>query len=255
LYVNEMFDISNKVVVLTGAGRGIGKGIALSLARAGAKLALIARNKDELDETAQEISALGSEVLAIPLDLTNFSNIPECMEQINNHFGQIDILFNNAGLLIPKSALEVTEKDWDQVMDINLKSVFFLSREAAKHMMKRNSGKIINMSSQMAFVGFYNRSIYCASKGGVSQLTKALAIEWAQFRITVNALAPTATETPMTQELYKDEKILNEIKSRIPLGRVGKVTDLLGAVHFLCSESSDFMTGQTIIVDGGWTSI
>jgi NAD(P)-dependent dehydrogenase (short-subunit alcohol dehydrogenase family) len=255
LSVNQLFDLSGKVAVVTGAGKGIGKGIALSLASAGAKIALISRNKEELEETAGEIAVLGSEALVIPFDLTRIAEIPNQINRIVEHFGKIDILINNAGLLIPKSAIEISEDDYDRVMDINLKSTFFLSQAAATHMIQRKSGKIINMSSQMAFVGFYNRSIYCASKGGVSQLTKALAIEWSPYQITVNAIAPTATETPMTQELYKDENILREIKKRIPLGRVGKIADLLGAAHFLCSESSDFMTGQTIIIDGGWTAI
>ncbi|MEH7380343.1 glucose 1-dehydrogenase [Bacillus sp. JJ1533] len=251
----SMFDLTGKVIVITGASKGIGKGIALSLARAGAKLVLLARSEDELTQTEREIREIGSESLAISIDLTAIPCISGCVETIINHFGKIDILINNAGLLIPKPVLEITEVDWDRVMDINLKSVFFLSKEVGKHMIKNKSGKIINMSSQMAFVGYFNRSIYSTSKGGVTQLTKALAIEWSPYNITVNAIAPTATETQMTKELYKDPKILNEIKKHIPLGRIGQIEDLLGAFHFLCSESSNFMTGQTIIVDGGWTSI
>lgn len=252
--MKNLFDLSGKVAVITGGSKGIGKDIAAMLAGNGADVVIIARNQRELEEAAAEIrAASGRKVLPISSDLTDVSAIPHVVEQIVSEFGQIDILVNNAGINIPKPALEVTEQDWDTVMDLNLKSVFFLSQAVGRHMIERRSGKIINMSSQMAFVGYYKRSAYSSSKGGVTQLTKALAIEWSSYQINVNAVAPTFIETPLTRPMLEDEQFKQDVLSRIPLGRLAKTEDLFGAVLYLASSASDMVTGQTLVVDGGWT--
>ncbi|MBO1910154.1 SDR family oxidoreductase, partial [Microvirga sp. 3-52] len=189
----------------------------------------------------------------ITLDLTNTNEIEEVINRIYKHFGRIDILINNAGINIPEPAEEVTIENWDLIMNINLKSVFFTTKAVGKYMKERDRGKIINMSSQMAFVGYYNRSAYSTSKGGITQLTKALAIEWAPNNINVNALAPTFIETPMTKAMFEDQAFKDEVLNRIPLGRLAKTEDLFGAIIYLASNASDMVTGQTLIVDGGWT--
>jgi 2-deoxy-D-gluconate 3-dehydrogenase len=251
--LQQLFSLEGKTAIVTGASKGIGKSIAVALARAGADVAVAARSEKELAEVADEISKLGRKVLAVPMDLFQVQDIPEKVEAIHNHFGKIDILVNNAGMNITKPALEVTEEDWDKVLDLNLKSAFFMSQAVSRYMIERSQGKIINMSSQMAFVGYYKRAAYCSSKGGLTQLTRALAIEWAKYRINVNAIAPTFIETPMTRPMFEDKNFLDDVLSRIPLGRLGKESDLLGAVIFLSSDASDLVTGHTLTVDGGWT--
>lgn len=252
-FLNELFGLNGKVAIVTGASRGIGKEIAIALAKAGADVALIARNEQELNSVAKEINHLGREALCVPMDLTMVDRMADKIGQIFQHFGRIDILVNNAGINIPKPALEVTEEDWDKVLDINLKSTFFLCKSVAKYMIPSNRGKIINMSSQMAFVGYYKRSAYSSSKGGLLQMTKSLAIEWAQHNINVNSIAPTFIETPMTKPMFEDKAFLEDVLNRIPLGRLGKTEDLFGALLYLASASSDMVTGHTVIVDGGWT--
>lgn len=249
----HLFNLRGKVAIVTGASRGIGKDIAKLLARAGANLALIARNKEELEKVAAEVQTLGKDALVLPLDLSVTNDIPAMVKRVKDYFGHIDILVNNAGLNIAKEAESVTEEDWDKVLDINLKSVFFLSREVGQYMREQRYGKIINMSSQMAFVGYFKRSAYSASKGGVTQLTKSLAIEWAEDQINVNAIAPTFIETEMTKTMFEDDRFKQEVLNRIPLGRLAKTEDLYGSLLFLASDSSNMVTGHTIRVDGGWT--
>lgn len=251
--LKQLFSLEGKVAIVTGGSRGIGKEIALALAKAGADVAVIARNEKDLSEVSQEIRQLGREVLAVPMDLVNVEEISDKVELIHRHFGKIDILVNNAGINIPKPALEVTEDDWDSVLEINLKSAFFMSKSVGSYMVQRNQGKIINMSSQMAFVGYYKRAAYCSSKGGLMQMTRALAIEWAKHNVNVNSIAPTFIETPMTKPMFADQSFLDDVLGRIPLGRLGTSNDLIGAVIYLSSQASDLVTGHTLTVDGGWT--
>ncbi|MFD6210453.1 SDR family NAD(P)-dependent oxidoreductase [Peribacillus sp. NPDC060253] len=253
LEVNQLFNLSGKVAIITGASKGIGKDLAKLLAQAGANIALVARNKEQLEEAAHEIGQTGVNVLPVSFDLTKVEETANVMEGIYKHFGKIDILINNAGVNVAKPAEELTSQDWDKVLDINLKSAFFTSQAAGTYMINQKKGKIINMSSQMAFVGYYKRAAYSSSKGGLTQLTKALAIEWAPHQINVNAIAPTFIETPMTKPMFEDETFKHEILSRIPLGRLAKTEDLFGGVLYLASPCSDMMTGQTLVVDGGWT--
>lgn len=251
--MNALFGLNGKTAIVTGASKGIGREIALLLANCGANVALIARNENDLIDVAKEIEAIGRKALCVPFDLTKTAEIPEMIKSINESFGSIDILINNAGTNIPKSIGDVTEEDWDKVIDINLKSVFFTTKAVGDYMNKQNGGKVINVSSQMAFVGYYKRSVYSTSKGGITQLTKSLAIEWAPYHINVNAVAPTFIETPMTKGMFEDESFKKDVLGRIPLGRLAKIEDLYGAFAYLASNAADMVTGHTIVVDGGWT--
>jgi len=248
-----LFDITNKTVVITGASQGIGKEIAFFLAKKGANIALIARNSGKLENIVNELRSAGHESIAISQDLKKVSELNKTMKKIYDFFGSIDILINNAGVNIAKPAERITENDWDNVIDINLKSAFFCCQAAGDYLKKSNNGKIITMSSQMAKVGYYDRVAYCSSKGGVTQLTKSLAVEWAREKINVNAIAPTFIKTPMTESMFEDKEFKRNVLNKIPLGRLATIQDLLGTVLFLSSHSSDMITGQTIYVDGGWT--
>lgn len=251
--IESLFDLTDKTAVVTGASKGIGREIAILLANAGANIALIARNKDELNNVAKEIEPLGKKVTVWPFDLTKTEKINQLVKWISEEMGNLDILINNAGINITKPAEQLTICDWDKVMDINLKSVFFLTQAIGEYMKEKKYGKIINVSSQMALVGYYKRAAYSTSKGGITQLTKALAIEWAPYQINVNAIAPTFIETPMTKKMLQDEKFKNDVLNRIPLGKLAKTKDLYGAFLYLASNASDMVTGHTLVVDGGWT--
>ncbi|WP_078412616.1 SDR family NAD(P)-dependent oxidoreductase [Priestia abyssalis] len=254
--VETLFSLKQKVMVVTGASKGIGKSLSILLAKQGAHVVLIGRNEKELTDVQEEIQRITNgrqKVMSLSIDLTKIEEIPHAVNNIIQEMGTIDVLINNAGVNIPKKAEDVTVEDWDAVLDINLKSVFFLSRTVGTHMKEQKKGKIINMSSQMAFVGYYLRSAYCASKGGLTQLTKALAIEWAKDNVLVNAIAPTFIETPFTERMFQDEVFKKDVLSRIPVGRLAKEEDLFGAVVYLASDASNMVTGQTIVVDGGWT--
>lgn len=251
--LEKLFSLKDKVVILTGASQGIGKELAVVYAKLGAKIALIARNQSKLAQVKQELQDLNCETIIISCDLTNTKAIAPAIASVYEHFGRIDVLVNNAGTNITKHAEEVTESDWDTVLDINLKSTFFCSQAVYPYMKESGGGKIINMSSQMAEVGYYKRSAYCSSKGGVKQLTKSLAVEWAADNILTNSIAPTFIETPMTEKMFEDEAFKEDVFNRIPLGRLAKPEDLFGAIVFLSSDASNMVTGQTLFVDGGWT--
>jgi len=248
-----LFDIKGKTAVITGASQGIGKEIAFFLAEKGAKVALISRNNEKLQSIVHDLNEAGHESMAISQDLKEIEKLQNTMDEIFSYFGSIDILINNAGINITDPVENITENDWDNILDLNLKSVFFCCQAAGYYLKKSVNGKVITMSSQMAKVGYYNRVAYCSSKGGVTQLTKSLAIEWAKEKINVNAIAPTFIETPMTKPMFENKEFKEDILSRIPLGRLATVQDLLGTVLFLSSSSSNMITGQTIYVDGGWT--
>ncbi|WP_432353632.1 SDR family NAD(P)-dependent oxidoreductase [Sporosarcina sp. A2] len=188
-------------------------------------------------------------------DLSKLPVIRQLIEAVLTTFGTIDVLVNNAGVNIAKSGMEVTESDQDTVLDLNLKSVFFTSQIAARQMLAQRSGKIINIASQMAFVGYYKRAAYCASKGGLVQWTKALAVEWAEHGIAVNAVTPTFIETKLTAKMFTDESFKRDVGKRILLKGLAKPKDISGAVHYLASDMTGFVTGETIKVDGGWTAI
>lgn len=249
-------NLKEKKVLIVGGSKGIGKDIALAFADKGASVIITGRNIEDLEKTAVELQAVNTDSSYLQADITNLDDIKQMVFDAERIMGQIDVLVNNAGINIAKPALEVTEADWDKVLDTNLKGTFFCSQVVGKHMIdKEIPGKIINIVSQMAFVGYVDRAAYCSSKGGAVQLTKALAVEWASNQIKVNAVAPTFIKTDLTSGMFQDEAFYNDVMSRIPLGSLAKPSDVTGAVLFLASDMANFITGETIKVDGGWTAI
>ncbi|SDI28387.1 2-deoxy-D-gluconate 3-dehydrogenase [Planococcus glaciei] len=248
-------ELENKTVIVTGGSKGIGKDIALTFAKLNANVVISGRNKDVLQETLEELQSFNKQCTAISGDLSDIQEVRRLIDTAADEFGTIDVLVNNAGVNIAKPAMEVTEEDWDTVLDLNLKSAFFASQAAAKYMLEQNSGRIINIASQMAFVGFAKRAAYCSSKGGLVQMTKALAVEWAKNGIRVNGVAPTFIETELTAKMFEDEEFKKEVNSRILLDGLSQPKDISGAVLYLASDLANFVTGETIKVDGGWTAI
>ncbi|RXZ00548.1 SDR family NAD(P)-dependent oxidoreductase [Fictibacillus sp. S7] len=248
-------DLEGKAVLVTGGGKGIGREIALAFAEHGANVVIVGRNERDLAETTQAMKQHQTQCGYITGDLSAVDEVQRVVDYAAAELGTIDILINNAGINIAKPALEVTEEDWDRILDINLKGAFFCSQAAAKIMVPKKAGKIVNIASQMAFVGYFNRAAYCASKGGMVQMTKALAVEWAQHKINVNAVAPTFIETEMTGKMFKDEAFKADVLRRIPLGELAEPSDISNAALYLSSNVSKFVTGETIKVDGGWTAI
>jgi 2-deoxy-D-gluconate 3-dehydrogenase len=248
------FDLSGNVGIVTGAGRGMGYHIALALAKHGADLVVCSRTEPELKRVGAEIEKLGRRVLIQQMDVTKIPEIHAMVEQSKKAFGHIDILVNNAGINITQWAVDVTEESWDRVVDTNLKALFFCAQAVGKVMIQQKKGKIINISSQTGTVAIPQRAAYCSSKGGVNQLTKLLAIEWAQYNINVNAVAPTFIETPFTKPMFEKEGFREYVLGNIPLGRVGKPEDITGAVIYLASEASNMVTGHVLLIDGGWTA-
>ncbi|CAG9623238.1 SDR family NAD(P)-dependent oxidoreductase [Sutcliffiella rhizosphaerae] len=248
-------DLENKSVIVTGGSKGIGKDIALSFASSGANVVIVGRDEDTLRQTNEELIKINPNSFYVSADLNQVSEIKRMTETAVDYMGSLDVLVNNAGINRAKPALEVTEGDWDLTLDTNLKAAFFCSQQAAKYMIPSRSGKIVNIASQMAFVGYFNRAAYCASKGGMVQLTKALAVEWAEYGINVNAVAPTFIETELTEKMFENKEFEREVYSRIPLGKLAEARDVSAATLFLSSNLSKFITGDTIKVDGGWTAI
>jgi NAD(P)-dependent dehydrogenase (short-subunit alcohol dehydrogenase family) len=248
------FSIQNKTAIITGASKGLGRGIAKALAAAGAKVAVTARNREELEELVSEIHAEGGTAKAFYLDVREVTQIGNVFQQVADYYGSLDIVVNNAGLGDAKLAEEVTEQFWDEMMDVNLKGVFFCCQAAGRIMLKQGYGKIINMSSQLSVVGAPEASVYSASKGGVNQLTKTIALEWSSRGVNINAVGPTFIYTPGTAARLDTPEIKQDIISRIPIGRTGSINDVAGAVIFLASPASDMITGTLLLVDGGWTA-
>jgi NAD(P)-dependent dehydrogenase (short-subunit alcohol dehydrogenase family) len=236
---------------VTGAGRGIGHGCALALAEAGADVMLIARSSSELEETASEVRATGQNVQTTVCDVTDSRQVEEAVDFLE----QIDVLVNNAGTNVPEPFLEISEENLDKMLAVNIKGVFLVAQAAARRMVERGEGGcIINVSSQMGHVGAPRRTVYCATKHAVEGLTKSMAVELAPYNGRVNSVAPTFVETPMTKPFLEDEAFRENILSRIPLGRFGRVEDVTGAVSFLASPAAGLITGASLLVDGGWTA-
>jgi len=248
------FRLDDQVAVVTGASKGIGYGLAKALANAGAKVALAARNADRLNQLADEIRAEGGQALPTPLDVCDVAQINDVMRQVHEHWGSLDILVNNAGVGFKHSAVDVTEADWDETMNVNLRGLFFCCQAAGRIMLARGAGRIINMSSQVSVVGYRDYAVYCASKGGLNQLTKALALEWSSRGVTVNAVGPTFIYTPGTAHLLDQPEVQKSILDRLPINRLGTITDVAGAVIYLASPAGGLVTGELLLVDGGWTS-
>ncbi|HEX5181524.1 MAG TPA: 2-dehydro-3-deoxy-D-gluconate 5-dehydrogenase KduD [Allosphingosinicella sp.] len=246
----DPFDLNGRVAIVTGANSGIGQGIALALAEAGADLALAGRSPAE--ETAARAEALGRRVALIPADLSTIAPVGEVLDRTLAEFGRLDILVNNAGIIRRADAVDFTEADWDAVVDTNLKSLFFLCQAAGRHMIVEGRGKIVNIASMLSFQGGIRVPSYTASKSGVAGLTRLLANEWAAKGVNVNAIAPGYIATSNTKALQADESRNRQIVERIPAGRWGKPSDLGGAAVFLASGASDYVNGHILAVDGGW---
>ena len=244
-------DLKDKIAIVTGAGRGIGRGTALALADAGANVVVSDINLEDCEKVVEEISKKGGQALAVKCDVSSKVEVDEMITKTTEKFGQLDILVNNAGIFPFKAFEEMTEEDWDKVLDVNLKSIFLCSQAAAKIM--EEGGKIVNISSIAAFVGFEGLVHYCASKGGINAMIRALALELAKKKINVNAIAPGSIDTPGASQSSQDEEMKKQTLANIPLGRIGKPEDIANAVVFLASDKANYITGQTIIVDGGWT--
>lgn len=250
--------VDGKIAFVTGAGSGLGKAIAVGLANAGADVAIteLPGKEDLAQETAREIEAEGRRAFVVSLDVTKVSMIQSTVDAIVSQFDRIDILVNNAGINIPKYAVDVTEDDWDRVLDINLRGVFFTAQAVAqKSMIPQNGGKIVNISSQNGVIGYWYRAAYCSAKAGVVNLTRVLALEWAKHNINVNAVGPTFIYTPLTRPMFENKEFYNDVISHIPLGRIGEPEDVVGAVVYLASPAANLVTGHTLLVDGGWTAI
>ncbi|RYD35192.1 MAG: glucose 1-dehydrogenase [Verrucomicrobiaceae bacterium] len=245
------FDLTGKTAIVTGASRGLGKGFALTLARAGCDLAITARSVEDLAGTVAEIEALGRRVLPVALDVRDYDSIRAAGAQIVEHFGNIDILVNNAGCNRRKPALEVSWDDWNTVLDTNLRGTFFVSQAIAPSMIAAGKGRIINIGSVTCVAGYAGLAPYGASRGGVKQLTMSLASDWGPHGITVNCLAPGWFKTAQNAVLYENHDWVDYLCERIPLGRPGQPGDLDGTLLFLASDASVYVTGQTILVDGG----
>ncbi|WP_261134182.1 SDR family NAD(P)-dependent oxidoreductase [Bacillus sp. Marseille-Q3570] len=247
------FRLDEKVAVVTGAGRGIGKAIAIGYAEAGADLVLLSRTEQDLQATAEAIRSIGQEAFVHPTDLTNINEVNDTVEKVMGEVGRVDILVNNAGMNIRTPALEVTEDEWQTIMDTNLRSAFQLSQKFAHHMKDNGTGRIINISSVAGTTALRTGVVYAATKAAMIQMTKNLALEWGEHGIQVNSIGPWYFRTPLTEKLLQDEEYLNNILSRTPLKRVGELPELVGPAVFLASDAASYVTGQTLFVDGGMT--
>lgn len=247
------FNSDSKIVVVTGASKGIGAGISKELAIAGATVVLCARNTQQLNELKNDIEKENGVAHVFQLDVSAVNQIKEVFKLIYDQFGRIDVLINNAGLGYNHAATDVTEADWDEMMNVNLKGLFFCSQQAGKYMIKNGYGRIINMSSQASLVAIKDHAVYCASKGGVNLLTKVLALEWAEMGITVNGIAPTFTYTPGTAERLDNPEYLEGVLNRIPVKKVATIKDIVAAILYLTGTHSGMVTGTTLVIDGGWT--
>jgi NAD(P)-dependent dehydrogenase (short-subunit alcohol dehydrogenase family) len=245
------FDLTGKVAIVTGASRGLGQYFSRALARAGADLVITSREVSALEVFRSEIEGLGRRALPLLLDVRDYESIQRMVEQAVAHYGKIDILVNNAGCNVRKAALDVTWEDWNLVLDTNLRGTFFVAQAAARHMIPRAYGRIINIGSVTSVAGYAGLGPYGASRGGVKQLTMSLADDWGLHGITVNCLAPGWFKTAQNAVMYENKEWVEYLKDRIPLKRPGQPNDLDGAIVFLASDASEYVTGQTLLVDGG----
>jgi NAD(P)-dependent dehydrogenase (short-subunit alcohol dehydrogenase family) len=248
---DTLFDLSGKVALVTGTSRGLGQYLARALASAGADIAMTSRDKQSLSAVADELHAAGRQTFSVDLDVRDYDSIRSAVASIEAHFGHIDILVNNAGCNIRKPALDVTWEDWNTVLDTNLRGSFFVAQAVASGMIRRGYGRIINIGSVTCVAGYAGLGPYGASRGGTKQLTMSLADDWGRHGVTVNCLAPGWFRTRQNEIMYKNEAWVEYLTDRIPVKRPGRPDDLDGAIVFLASESSRYVTGQTLLVDGG----
>jgi NAD(P)-dependent dehydrogenase (short-subunit alcohol dehydrogenase family) len=250
-----MFELTNKVAFVTGARRGMGKAHALALAHQGAKVVVTDINVEECQKVVDEIAAQGGEAIAFAMDVSKAQDVDSVFAKVIKHFGRLDILVNNAGIYDPKPVLELTEQDWDTIIDVNLKGQFLCAQRAAKEMAKNKWGRIINIASiasGQVGVGIAGGAHYTASKGGIIGLSETLAVEFAPLGITVNVIGPGAIDTPMIAQVKMPKEMQEGLLQRIPLKRIGRPEEISAVVVFLASEESSYVTGATFFVDGGW---
>jgi 3-oxoacyl-[acyl-carrier protein] reductase len=250
-----MFNLKDKVAIITGARRGMGKSHALTLAKAGAKVVVSDITPEDCQKVADEIKKNKGEAIVLKCDVTKKAEVEKMVKAAVDKWGKVDILVNNAGICQFKPFLELTEEEWDRTLDINLKGYFLCAQATAKEMVKKKSGIIINIASVamgQQGIGFPNIVHYCASKGGIVGMTEALAVELAPYNIRVNAIAPGMIETPMIDSVKQDPKMIEAMLARVPMHRVGKPEEVSNLVLFLTSDASSYMTGSTVVIDGGW---
>ena len=240
--------------MVTGSSKGLGFAAAKALAKAGSSVAICGRNLADIDSAVSEIKSLGYDAAGFSFDVTNKESAAKGVESILKHFGRIDVLINNAGTNFRVPVLEYPEEEWDRILSTNLKAYFLVSQAVVPQMIKNGYGKVVNMSSILGHVALPNQLAYASSKGGVEQMTKVMALEWAKDGVRVNAIAPTYFETEMVKQIRNDKERFTFINERTPMGRWGYVDEIEGVVVFLSSHASDFITGQSILIDGGWTA-
>lgn len=252
--VYQLFDLSGKSGIITGASQGLGFGIAECFARAGMNLVLVNRNASDGEAAQKKLAQYGGKVIAIPTDVSHRSSVEEMTKKAVSELGKIDVLVNNAAIINRGALMDLSEQDWDETLDINLKGYFLCGQAVARHMVENGGGKIINFASIRSGLVADERGSYCTSKGGVVQLTKSMAFEWAKYNIRVNGIAPGYFGTRMVTDYFaKMPEMEKNVVNGTPLGRIGIPTDLYGIAIFFASSASDYLTGQIIYVDGGWS--
>jgi len=249
---DDLFDLKGRTAVITGASRGLGKAMAIGLAKNGAHVVIT----DVLDTTdaVEEIKQFDDQAIGLNVDITNASDVEKMVKKTVDLFGSIDVLVNNAGILKTANAEDFSEEDWKQVIEVNLTGLFLCAKTAGKQMIKQKSGKIINISSIAGLSGYASSAPYSASKAGVISLTKTLAAEWGKHNVIVNAVCPGVFATDMTEDYLKDEQFQNMIQSNVPLGRYAEPEEIIGTIVYLASNASDYMTGHSLVIDGGWVA-
>ena len=247
-----MINLKNRTAIVTGARRGIGKAIALKLAENGANVVVTDISQEDCQKVVEEIKKLGADGLAIKVDITNEEDIINAVKQAKDKFGKVDILVNNAGIFIQKELDEMETSEIEKILDINLKGTILCTKHILPEMKSQKYGKIVNIASIAGFVGFALSSVYCATKGGLITMTKELALDLGSYKINVNAVAPGVIATDMTKDMIENKQIKSALLSKIPYKRIGQPEDIANVVVFLCSDESEYITGQTIAVDGGW---
>ncbi len=248
------FSLAGRVALVTGAGRGIGRGLVDALAAAGATVAVTARTIADAEAAAAEVAAAGGAASAHAVDVNDVASIGGTIDEVVDRHGHLDIVVANAGLGANHAALDVTERDWDEMIAVNARGLFFTAQAAGRVMVAQGSGRIIALSSQASLVGIRDHAVYCASKGAVNQIVRVLALEWGALGVTVNAVAPTFIYTPGTAERLDDREYRRAVIERIPVGKVGTIADVAGAVVYLASDAAAMVNGAILPVDGGWTA-